>query len=168
MNLTNSSSSIKSTEPRFLVDSMLGRLCRWLRILGYDSAFFSGARKSDLVYQALKEDRFILTRSHEISKKQVIGMLVVESDKLAEQIRQVVNTLCLKPEESRFFTRCSFCNKLLIEISAETANGRVPDFVLQTVHSFYECPDCHRVYWKGTHSDMFRSQLETILKQRFS
>jgi hypothetical protein len=147
---------------------MLGRLCRWLRILGYDAAFFSGAGKADLVYQALKEGRFILTRSHEVSKKQVIGMLVVESDKLAEQIRQVVSSLGLKPEESRFFTRCSFCNKLLIEIGPGTAKGRVPDFVIQTVHSFYECPGCHRVYWKGTHSDMFRSQLETILNHGFS
>jgi len=166
--LTNSSNSVKRIEPKFLVDSMLGRLCRWLRILGYDSAFFSGSRKSDLVYQALKEGRFILTRNHEVSKKQVIGMLVVESDKLAEQIRQVVSTLGLKPEESRFFARCSFCNKLLIEISPEAVKGRVPDFVIQTVHCFYECPGCHRVYWKGTHSDMFRSQLETILRHKFS
>jgi len=147
---------------------MLGRLCRWLRILGYDAAFFSGTGKSSLVYQALKEGRFILTRNHEVSKKQVIWMLVVESDKLAGQIRQVVSTLGLKPEESRFFTRCSFCNKLLIEISPEVAKGRVPDFVLETIHNFYECPDCHRIYWKGTHSDMFRSQLEAILNQGFS
>jgi len=149
---------------KFLVDFMLGRLCKWLRLLGYDSSYFVSDKKSDLIYQSLKDGRIILTRDHRLSKKKAIKLIIINSDLLEEQLKQVFSELNVKVDLDNLFTRCTVCNEPLLEIEKEKVKDRVPSYVFQTKEEFSYCPGCQKVYWKGTHWDLANQLLEKFKK----
>ena len=143
------------SELKFIVDQNVGKLARWLRVMGYDSLFFDGNDDSQMVAQALAEGRVILTRDTEIMKRRVVtsGRLravLIDSEELECQMRQLIDTLDLK-RQFRPFTLCLECNQLLAERSKEEVRDRVPPYVYQTQDQYMECPACHRIYWRGTH-----------------
>jgi len=87
-------------KPRFIVDNNVGKLAKWLRMMGYDAVFFGGSDDAYLVAEALAEGRIILTRDTHIMERGVITSgrlkaLLINSDKPESQIRQVINTLNL-------------------------------------------------------------------------
>ncbi len=141
--------------PKFIVDHNVGKLAKWLRMLGYDTLFFNGDNDSQMVSAALSEGRIILTRDTQIIKRRVVTSgklkaLLLRSDNPGEQIKQVVETLNLGGH-ARPFTLCLECNKPLEERSKEEVKDRVPPYVFKTQEHYVECPSCHRIYWKGTH-----------------
>ncbi len=144
---------------KFLVDFMLGRLCKWLRLIGYDTRFFLPGKKSELIYQSLKEGRIILTRDTKISKKKAIKRILIESDFIEEQMDQLFRELDLRIDHDRMFTRCLICNREIEPIEKKKVSGRVPSYVFQTQEHFYHCADCDKVYWKGTHWDLVKDFL---------
>ncbi len=144
---------------KFLVDFMLGRLCKWLRLLGYDAEYFLPGKKSDLIYRSLKEGRIILTRDTKISKKKAIKRILIKSDYIEEQMGQLFRELDLQIEYKKVFTRCLVCNMEIKPIEKEKARGRVPSYVFQTQENFYICANCDRVYWKGTHWGLVKEWL---------
>jgi len=150
---------------KFLVDFMLGRLCKWLRLLGYDSSYFVSDKKSDLIYQSLKEGRIILTRDHRLSKKKAIKLIIINSDLLEEQLKQVFSELNIEVEPGDIFTRCTVCNEVLLEIDKEKVKDRIPSYVFQTKEEFSYCPLCQRIYWKGTHWNLANQVLEKFKRQ---
>ena len=144
-----------TNELKFIVDQNVGKLARWLRMMGYDTVFFDGRDDAHLVAIALAESRLILTRDTQIMQRGVItsGRLkavLINSDEPEAQIRQVIDTLNL---DCRFrpFATCLECNQPLEERSQEEVKGRVPPYVFQTQSQYMECPACHRIYWRGTH-----------------
>jgi len=147
---------------KFLVDFMLGRLCKWLRLLGYDASYFVSDKKSDLIYESLKEGRIILTRDHRLSKKKAIKLIIINSDLLEEQLKQVFSELNIKVDPDEIFTRCLVCNELLLSIEKEEVKDKVPSYVFQTQEEFSYCPSCQRVYWKGTHWDLANEALKKL------
>jgi len=149
---------------KFLVDFMLGRLCRWLRSFGYDAAYFVSEKKSDLIYVSLKEDRIILTRDRRLSRKKAIKLVLVESDVLEEQLEQVFTELKLKPDAKNIFTRCIECNTALQPVKKESVKKEVPSYVFQTQNDFFLCPGCKKVYWKGTHRDLITEKIKKMNK----
>ncbi len=155
-------------EIRFIVDHNVGKLTRWLRMMGYDSLFFNGDNDSDMVRQALAEGRVILTRDTEIMKRRTINRgqlkaIMIESDEPERQMRQIMNTLDLQ-SHLRPFTLCLECNKPLIEKSREEVKDRVPSYVYKTQSQYMECPDCGRIYWRGTHWKAMTRKLEQIVE----
>lgn len=153
-------------EPKFLVDFMLGRLCKWLRILGYDTAYFSSLNKNIIVYQSLKEGRIILTRDHRVSKNKALKVLLIDSDNYEKQIQQVMEELNLKVDPEKMFIRCCLCNNLLAPTSKEKVSGKVPSFVFQTQNNFSYCEKCAKIYWPGTHWDLMRTKYSQIQTDR--
>ena len=140
---------------KFIVDSNVGKLARWLRLMGYDTRFFDGSDDSHLVAIAQAEGRVILTRDTQIMKRRVItgGQLkaiFIQSDEPEAQIHQVIDTLNLDCQFSPF-TICLECNQPLVERSKGQVKDLVPPYVFQTQSQFMECPACHRIYWRGTH-----------------
>lgn len=153
-------------EYRFIVDHNVGKLARWLRMMGYDSLFFSGSNDSDMVRQALAERRIILTRDTAIMKRQVVtsgllGAVLIESEEPDQQIRQVIHHLDLDPR-FRPFTLCLECNMPLVERKPDEVRGRVPPYVFKTQRQYMECPACHRIYWRGTHWTAMMRRLERL------
>ena len=156
--------------PRFIVDSNVGKLTKWLRMLGYDAVFFEGEDDAYTIDRALKESRVILTRDTQIMKRGVITggrlkAILIDSDKPEPQVRQVIDTLHID-FQSRPFTVCLECNNPLEGRSQEEVRERVPPYVFQTQQQYMECPVCHRIYWRGTHWQAMLRKLERLTKQR--
>ncbi len=145
--------------PRFLADAMLGRLARWLRILGYDAEYFPG-EDDDLIRLARQEDRVLLTRDTRLLRRRPLPPhLFIESDHVMEQLRQVVAALRLNPAAPPAH-RCACCNVVLEPRDKVQVAGLVPDFVWSQHEAFWSCPRCQRIYWAGTH----RRRMEEAIK----
>jgi uncharacterized protein with PIN domain len=142
------------TGNRFMVDENVGRLAKWLRILGYDTLLFGGGDDGTMVNTALKEERILLTRDREILRRRPVagGLLrtiLIQDDNPVTQLRQVAGTLHLDTRQP--FSRCSECNQPLEPRTPEEVKHRVPPHVFQTQQQYMECPACRRIYWRGTH-----------------
>jgi uncharacterized protein with PIN domain len=136
---------------------MLGRLGRWLRILGYDTGYDSGADDWALIRRARAENRLLLTRDRQLAARRGVSTLLVESEELAEQVRQIVAVI--GPSSEGAFTRCPVCNGRLAPLSRKEARERVPAHVYRTQQAFRLCTACGRVYWRGTHWERMRDML---------
>ncbi len=149
--------------PRFVADAMLGRLARWLRILGYDTRYFRRIDDAPLVQIALAEGRWLLTRDrHLLAERRPPLCLLIRSVELDEQVRQVVEEMRLRPGPG-FLMRCLECNEGLLTLPRGEAKNRIPPYVFATQVRFYQCPACQRVYWPGTHDRRMRTRLREIL-----
>ncbi len=153
---------------KFIVDHNVGKLVKWLRMMGYDTIFFTGEDDWQMVMAALNEGRVILTRDTEVMRRGVIAdgrlkAILIQSDVPEQQIRQVVETLDLDVKKG-LFTRCMEDNQPLKEILKADVKDRVPPHVFETQDKYVECPQCRRIYWKGTHWTAMLEKLETLKK----
>jgi len=149
---------------KFIVDNNVGKLAKWLRIMGYDTLFFNDRDDSGMIAIALAEDRVILTRDTQIMKRRVVTSgrlkaILIQSDEPERQMRQVINTLNLD-WQFKPFTICLECNQPLVERSKQQVKDLVPPYVFQTQSQYMECPACHRIYWRGTHWQAMTKKLE--------
>ncbi|MBN2240307.1 MAG: Mut7-C RNAse domain-containing protein [Dehalococcoidales bacterium] len=151
---------------KFIIDHNVGKLVKWLRMLGYDTVFFTGPDDWDMVKTALNEDRVLLTKDTGVMKRGVVSSgrvkaLFIESIDAEEQVKQVIETFHLD-YRSGLFSRCMECNTLLEERSREQVTDRVPPYVRKTQEEYMECPSCLRIYWKGTHWQAMNARLAEI------
>jgi uncharacterized protein with PIN domain len=134
---------------RFLADAMLGRLAKWLRILGYDALYDPSWDDAHLVRLARAEERILLTRDLELARRKGVRVLWVESETLElqlDQLHEELRVIALAP-----WTRCPVCNSSLMAVLRDEAWGQVPPYVFATQAEFRLCPQCDRFYWPGTH-----------------
>lgn len=151
-------------QPRFIADAMLGRLARWLRLLGWDTLYNPRWEDNLLASLSLREGRVLLTRDRALfSRKLAPAPVFIESDHLGDQLRQTLATLRLEPQPERIFTRCSVCNALVLPATPQEVAGIVPPFVLRHHDQFRRCPDCLRVYWSGTHRRLALERLSRLI-----
>jgi uncharacterized protein with PIN domain len=145
---------------KFVVDAMLGTLAKWLRILGYDARYDQRLNDHQLVRLARAEGCVLLTRDRELSRRRGVRVILVTSEDLESQIRQVLSDLKLEPDGS--FSRCPVCNRLLESLAHEEARSQVPAYVAKTQRTFSHCPACRRVYWRGTHWQQMEERLARL------
>lgn len=139
---------------KFLVDRNLGKLAKWLRALGYDTALDPGGIGRALLDRGYREGRVVLTKRKDMALRNYRGRLhVVGPDDLPGQLREVCSAFGLVPDRTLFFTRCLLCNEALADLAPEKAAPFVPPYVLETRDAFHRCPACGRIYWAGTHHD---------------
>lgn len=140
---------------------MLGRLARWLRMLGFDTAYDATLADVALVRLALDERRILLTRDrHLLRELRPMCALEVTKDAPLEQIHDIVTTLVLPPP-AELFTRCLRCNTVLSPPLADAeAQQFVPPGVRGIPGPVRQCPTCGRVYWYGSHARRMRIALE--------
>ncbi len=149
---------------KFLVDSSLGRLSTWLRILGYDTVYWRGEADRAFLRIAEREGRVVLTRRKDVLDRQHPGIvLFVENDRVEDQIVEVVGKLGLRPEPGKLFTVCLRCNESLKEATPDQVRPLIPDYVFRTQQSFRVCPKCRGVFWSGTHRERAMKTLEKLL-----
>ncbi len=145
---------------KFLADNMLGRLATWLRLLGYDTAYQHDATDAELARRARVEQRILLTRDVELTRRRGVRAVLIESEQVEDQVRQIFHVLNLTAQEA--FSRCAECNGLLEEASKESVRGQVPPYVFHTQERFRRCPHCARVYWRGTHWAHIVGQMQDL------
>ena len=153
---------------KFVVDHNVGKLVKWLRMLGYDADFFTGDDDWQMVVSALREDRIILTRDTGIMKLGVIESgkvkaILICSEDPEEQIRQLNESLNLDFTDG-LFTRCMECNTLLEKRTVDEIKTRVPPYVFKTQKEYVECPSCSRIYWKGSHWQAMVKKLQILIE----
>ena len=146
---------------KFLVDNMLGRLARWLRILGYDAVYSKSGINCAVIQTDNDPERIILTRNTRLFKNLGNkGALFIKDDYFRLQVRQVAQELGLNLEKNTFLSRCVECNEKLSPITKEEAESKIPEYVFQTQSNFRQCKKCGRIYWQGTHY----FQMENLIK----
>jgi uncharacterized protein with PIN domain len=150
--------------PAFIVDQNVGKLARWLRMMGYDAVLFGEGEDDKMIAAALAEDRTILTRDTRIPRRRLatsgrLKVFLLKGDEPEDQLRQAVSALGLDPSLAPF-SRCLEDNQPLVERSLEEVAGRVPPYVFKTQQQYRECPGCHRIYWRGTHWQAMMEELK--------
>ena len=144
---------------KLLCDHMLGSLARWLRIMGYDTAYPEPGPDRALIDRARAEDRILLTRDKELASR-LRDAIEVRSDDLEEQIREVAAVLRLQLVDP--LSRCSLCNEILAPLPPEEIGGLVPEGVRSRHREFWRCPSCRRVYWQGSHWNKMIERLNQL------
>lgn len=150
-------------EPKFLVDKMLGRLARWLRVFGFDAVYSSDKFGAELLLESLRENRILLTRGKKLSEKRGWQVIYLQSDFVGEQLKQLSSELNLKYMLNRVFSRCTICNgKIEAVADKKEIKELVPEYVYKTQNEFYRCSECKHIYWKGTHMDLIKKDLAEL------
>lgn len=145
--------------PRFVADKMLGRLARWLRLVGCDVLYGPNFSGRGLGEAARRDGRIVLTRDRRWLRDPDHPPLVfVEDDRVRDQLRQVATEVGLDPWAG-LFRRCVDCNGEVEEVGREAAAGRVPPYVLETQERFRRCRDCGHLYWHATHVGRVHAEL---------
>ncbi len=145
---------------------MLGKLAKWLKILGFDAIYFSKIEDSDLLVQAKKEGRILLSRDNAlIEKSRSIETLFIESEDWNTQVEQVLDEFELW-QVVRPYSRCIECNSELKDLPRSRAKNLVTPFVHEKAKSFALCPKCCRVFWKGTHHEDMEFKIGEILRKK--
>lgn len=147
---------------RFVSDTMLGRLSRWLRALGYDVVYLRSLSDSELLKIALSEDRILLTRDRELASKRSVRSVLIRYDRLEDQLLQLKKEVGISLEEGRLFSRCMICNTSLEKVPKERVFGKVPEYVYSVHDTFSMCPGCGRFYWRGTQWDAIKRILGVL------
>ena len=150
---------------RFVCDAMLGRLCKWLRLVGYDCRY-ADVPDDALVALAGAEGRVLLTRDTGLVRRRDLGPhLFIRHDHVQDQMQQVAETFGIDLE-AHVGTRCLRCNVPLEALAREAAAGRVPPYVWRTQEDFWRCPSCGRTYWPGTHWNHMAEALKDLRHSR--
>ncbi|HEX6175007.1 MAG TPA: Mut7-C RNAse domain-containing protein [Candidatus Binatia bacterium] len=153
----------KPTPPelRFAADVMLGRLAKWLRVLGQDVIYGRHLSGAGLTHAARQENRIILTRDRRLHLKPSHDSLFIESDDFRQQLRQVVSTFHLVQSQD-LFNRCLICNYSLHPRPKASVKQAVPEYVFSTQEHFFWCANCRRIYWPGTHHQKMLQELNNL------
>jgi hypothetical protein len=145
----------------FLCDRNLGKLAKWLRILGYDTLY--EASDQGFLAAAQQEGRTVLTRNSRLASR--CGperTLLIRAGRVHEQIADLIETLSLKPDPKDRLTLCLHCNRNLTPAPPAEAEEKVPAYVFQSCTDFRKCPECGRIYWPGSH----RERMEDYIRRR--
>ncbi|MBW2610460.1 MAG: hypothetical protein JRC68_08980 [Deltaproteobacteria bacterium] len=146
-------------EVRFLADSMLGKLAKWLRVMGYDAYYesFDGAHR---IYHLVQDGRLLLSRNRPITE-QYPDSLLIRSDQVKEQLQEIRDAGYIKADRSKWFMRCLICNIQINEVTREDARENIPEYIFyQNKTAIRFCPSCGRYFWPGSHRNRMIRQLE--------
>ena len=149
---------------RFVADRMLGKLAKWLRVLGCDVVYLKRADEEEIL-EKLQEGWTLLTRNRRARSWQGKGgVFVVKDNDPKLQLREVVKSFGLRELDDAIFSRCLNCNHPLDEVRREEVREEVPEYIYQTQREFHRCKDCGKIYWPGSHAVRMRQQLKEILE----
>jgi uncharacterized protein with PIN domain len=148
-------------QKRFAADVMLGRLAKWLRIIGYDTLYFRDIDDSQLIRRAVGENRILLTRDTELHSRGGFQGILIAHEGLENQLNQVIAEARLRPRV-QMGVRCPLCNETLTDSSRDEVRGLVPQYVLSRHHRFARCPRCGKIFWRGTHWEKIQKRLRRM------
>lgn len=146
---------------KFVADTMLGTLAKWLRIAGIDTAYLPHAGDDEIIAIAAAEERIILTRDRGLaSKTPPPGAVVLPDGTLEEQMAFLRATMGIMPEQP--LSRCILCNTMLVRVPKANVRDRVPPQVYERESEFWNCARCSKIYWPASHYDAMRRRLQAL------
>jgi uncharacterized protein len=152
-------------DPHFVVDCNLGRLARYLRLLGFDCLYDNGFTDDAIAAISQTQRRTVLTRDRRLLHRKAISHgLFVRAEQPREQVREVLRRLDLYAL-SRPFSRCARCNGLLAPVDKDTIAGRLQPKTRRYYDDFLQCRDCGQLYWQGSHHERSRRLIGEFLEK---
>ena len=150
---------------KFFCDDQLGKLCRWLRIIGQDAVYEREIADDELVARARAQGRIILTRDTRLAAKAPGAEVVLLNENYpALQLREVAQLFRDRIEIS-VFSRCVACNGEIEAVAKEEVREKVPPFVFSTQEKFTRCRSCGKIYWQATHRERVDRTLCDVLAE---
>jgi uncharacterized protein with PIN domain len=147
---------------RFILDVHLGKLAKYLRLLGFDSLYETTFRDDEIVAISVEEKRIILTRDKILLRNsRITHGYWIRSDDPKMQVREVVERFDLR-KKIETFTRCLECNSLIKPVSRESVEDRLPPKTRIYYNEFFICSGCSRIYWKGSHYERMNEFAESL------
>ena len=145
-------------DPEFIVDGMLGKLCRWLRFLGFNALYAGSVMDDDeIIKMSAADQRVIITSDRELSMRYSPSILIRSRD-IEDQLYTV--TSIYRPRSELFLTRCPQCNTVLETVRTEGSSGNIPDHVREMNPYVKYCGKCGKYYWEGTHHSAIMEHLK--------
>lgn len=139
----------------FLIDAMLGNVAKKLRLLGFDSEYFSDIDDSELIEKAKTENRTLISKDQNLinkAKKNELLSVYITKENEIEQFLEILESTHLKFDEiSGDTARCTKCNSLTSQINKSEIKNKIPQGVLEYNDKFWKCDRCDQIYWEGTH-----------------
>ncbi len=140
---------------------MLGRLCRWIRILGFSAEYVSSDQDdSSILERAVNSGRIIVTRDVQLSSR-AKGSLLIRSLEIDDQLAEFVKAY--RPFTEDMFSRCTLCDSRLEIISSSDPVLSLPPAIKEGFQEVYWCDHCGKAYWHGTHYDQMRMKISRLL-----
>ena len=147
---------------KFLLDENLGKLAKWLRMLGYDVAIYRSISNEKKISLCNKERRVYLTRSNKIAgRKESFSRILIRTEKYDEQLLEMSHLL--EFNNKMLSSRCLVCNDKLQEIQVEKIKDLVPKYVTDNFSDFKICRKCGKIFWNGSHYAAMKSKLKNLL-----
>ena len=151
---------------KFIADNNVGKLAKWLRIIGYDTLLFKEKDDNKMIKLSLNGDRVILTRDTQLMKRRLVTegklkAMLINQDNPKAQLQGIMKNLDLSYSFSPF-SLCLECNQPLAPQSKKEVQNAVPPYVFETQNQYMECPMCHRIYWRGTHWQAMVKELNNL------
>ncbi|HIE19018.1 TPA: hypothetical protein EYP75_04765 [Candidatus Bathyarchaeota archaeon] len=155
---------------KFLADGMLGKVTRWLRMIGCDVKYFNDLDDEKLISISIEEDRILLTRDIELFRRAVSKGAVaffVEGRDEVEKLAEIGEHFNLNLEINVEDSRCPKCNARIRPVSKDEVEKRIPPATFRFYNEFWECPNCGQIYWQGSHwKRISRTLLEARKKMK--
>lgn len=148
---------------RFVVDSMLGNLARWLRLLGYDTLYYKNIDDWKLIKIAKDEGRILVTRDLSLYRRarvKGVNVIYLESTSIDEELVTLANEVGIDLKFKEKNTRCPLCNTELTLIPKAEALHLIPQEIGKRYNTFWKCPKCNKVFWQGNHWKTINEVLE--------
>ncbi len=141
----------RKNNTRFRVEATLGKLAKWLRILGFDTLYGPDVMAKGFV-DAEEGSRILLTRTKStLNRKTLQKIIFITSNNPFEQLKEVTNELGIVLEDTQPFSRCTHCNAPIRKVKKNFVQRKVPDHIWETHTIFHTCSQCQRIYWPGSH-----------------
>lgn len=148
---------------RFVLDVHLGRLARYLRLLGFDTLYRNHCDDAELAELASSQRRILLTRDLGLLKRSIVTHgLYIRATSPREQVIEVLERLQLQ-RAIQPFRRCASCNGLLVAVSRGAVASRLVPGVRAHFRQFWRCGGCQQVYWQGSHYQRMRNWVRELL-----
>ena len=144
----------------FAVEKTLGRLAKWLRLLGFDTLYEQDIPSE--TFERSQAGRILLTRTRTWNSHRPDNCILVKSNGLFDQLAEVIQVLAIKADNTRPFTRCIRCNNLIKGIDKKSVYGQVPDYVWETHETIRVCDQGERIYWPGSHIDQSMEKIKDL------
>jgi len=148
---------------KFIVDGMLGKLTRWLRILGHNVKYSNKLDDALLITTAKKERRVLLTHDLGLYQQAVakgVEAFYVEGKTEPERLAQVARRFHVDLNIDMATSRCPKCNARVKPISKDKVANKVEKSTFTNYDEFWECPKCGQIYWQGAHWTKIRITLD--------
>ena len=148
---------------RFITDGMLGKLTRWLRMIGHDVDYAGPMNDAQLIEKAKKEKRVLLTRDVELYKQSIAKgaeAFLIENPDQTANLARLAKRFKFNLEVDMNTSRCPKCNGTIKRVTKATIAKKIPETTSSNYDEFWQCQSCNQIYWRGAHWKKIDKTLE--------